>query len=151
MKTGHFLQIPYKQRPVFFNEKFQVLVVIITKILQIKGPDDRVVYAGERESNGKYTFAAHINGIYHYCFSNRMSSMTPKVVMFTMEVGEAPKEHEAGDGEFKGHSIIFWVHWLAVSDGILQPIISGTHISYMVYHTHIVNVVSLRMSSDLTD
>ena len=49
------------------------------------------VSSGERESNGKYTFAAHIDGVYQYCFSNQMSTMTPKVVMFTMEVGDAPK------------------------------------------------------------
>ena len=65
---------------------------------QIIGPDDRVIYSGERESNGKYTFAAHVDGTYRYCFSNKMSSMTPKVVMFSMDVGEAPKEHDQGDG-----------------------------------------------------
>ena len=27
-----------------------------------------------------------------------MSSMTPKVVMFSMEVGDAPKDHDQGDG-----------------------------------------------------
>ena len=66
--------------------------------LQIVGPDERVIYSGERESSGKYTFAAHIDGVYKYCFGNQMSSMTPKIVMFSMEVGEAPKDHMEGDG-----------------------------------------------------
>ena len=65
---------------------------------QIFGPGEKVIYTGERESNGKYTFAAHADGIYKYCFSNKMSSMTPKVVMFSMEVGDAPKDHDQGDG-----------------------------------------------------
>ena len=56
----------------------------------------RNLYEGERESNGKYTFAAHMDGVYRYCFSNKMSTMTPKIVMFTMEILEKDAEKEAG-------------------------------------------------------
>ncbi|XP_018329110.1 transmembrane emp24 domain-containing protein 2-like [Agrilus planipennis] len=66
--------------------------------VRIVGPDGKVIYQGERESSGKYTFAAHANGIYTYCFSNKMSTMTPKVVMFNMQIGESAK-HEENQGE----------------------------------------------------
>ena len=32
--------------------------------LQIAGPDNKVIYNGNRETDGKYTFAAHLNGKY---------------------------------------------------------------------------------------
>ena len=66
------------------------------RIFQITGPDGKVVYNGERESSNKYTFAAYVDGVYTYCFSNAMSTMTPKTVMFSMDVGEEPKKEDAG-------------------------------------------------------
>lgn len=47
--------------------------------VRIVGPDNKVIYQGERETSGKFTFAAHTQGVYTYCFSNKMSTMTPKV------------------------------------------------------------------------
>ena len=68
------------------------------------GPGGNSLYAGERESNGKFTLNADNDGVYKYCFGNKMSSMTPKMVMFSMEMGE---KHQAlvedgkdGDGKY---------------------------------------------------
>ena len=73
--------------------------------VKIVGPDGKIKAQGEQEGNGKYTFAADISGVYTYCFSNQKSTMTPKVVMFNMDIGEPPKpteEHAEGqDGEGK--------------------------------------------------
>lgn len=68
----------------------------------IKGPDGKIIYEGERETSGKFTFAAHTSGDYTYCFSNQKSTMTPKVVMFHMDVGETPKQPGA-EANAEGH------------------------------------------------
>ena len=72
--------------------------------VKIIGPDGTIIYQGERESTGKYTFAANKEGIYTYCFSNKMSTMTPKIVMFNMEI-EEPSSTEQSEGNNKNNFI----------------------------------------------
>jgi p24 family protein beta-1 len=62
--------------------------------VKVFGPDGKVVYSGNRESSGKYTFAAHVDGNYKYCFSNKMSTMTPKIVMFSLDIEDKSKENK---------------------------------------------------------
>lgn len=66
----------------------------------ITGPDGESIYKGERESSGKFTFGAEKAGVYTYCFSNKMSTLTPKVVMFNLEI-EEPDKNDGKDGASK--------------------------------------------------
>lgn len=110
--TGYFITVDAHAEECFFDKvdigtkmglTFQISEGGFLDIdVRIVGPDGKVIYQGERETSGKYTFAAHVSGVYTYCFSNQMSTMTPKVVMFDMEIGDAPKsdaknEEETGD------------------------------------------------------
>lgn len=65
--------------------------------LTITGPDSKVIHHAERETSGMYAFSATIPGRYTYCFSNKMSTMTPKVVMFNLEVGESQAKKAEGE------------------------------------------------------
>eukprot|EP00049_Salpingoeca_infusionum_P017866 m.354714 g.354714 ORF g.354714 m.354714 type:complete len:201 (-) comp17086_c0_seq1:186-788(-) len=76
--------------------------------VEIRGPDDKIIYNGERESDGKYTFTAHMDGRYTYCFSNEMSTVTPKLVVFSLTVaGDSAFVEDSGDDKHdKLHQMI---------------------------------------------
>jgi hypothetical protein len=55
-------------------------------------PNRRLIYEAERETEGSFAFSAESHGDYQICFSNRMSTLTPKTVSMFVIVGKAPKK-----------------------------------------------------------
>lgn len=48
--------------------------------LQLKDPQSKVLYSQHRSPTGTYSFTAKIDGRYNYCFSNEMSTVSPKTL-----------------------------------------------------------------------
>ncbi|KAI3386807.1 hypothetical protein SNEBB_000733 [Seison nebaliae] len=72
--------------------------------VKITGPEKNVVYEGQREPSGRYMFTSKTSGVHNFCFSNKMSTMTPKIVMFDISVGDGLIESKkALEGENPGN------------------------------------------------
>eukprot|EP00003_Mantamonas_plastica_P010290 TRINITY_DN1971_c0_g1_i2.p1 TRINITY_DN1971_c0_g1~~TRINITY_DN1971_c0_g1_i2.p1 ORF type:complete len:216 (-),score=51.16 TRINITY_DN1971_c0_g1_i2:243-857(-) len=77
--------------------------------VKIIGPDQKLVYTGTRETEGQYTFVSHMKGIYSFCFSNKMSTLTPKTVSFNVRVGET-----------SSHDVLTQDHVNPVQESVMQ-------------------------------
>ncbi|CAH8472532.1 unnamed protein product [Schistosoma turkestanicum] len=70
--------------------------------VNVYNPSGVKVFESLRKTNGRPEFVATEAGDYRYCFGNRMSSMTPKVVLFEMAIEEDQlKVNESDDEEHK--------------------------------------------------
>lgn len=71
--------------------------------VSILAPSGQQLHKVEKESSGKFNFQAKDTGVYSFCFSNKMSTVTPKIVMFTIEknsnVHSDSSEGDDEDGE----------------------------------------------------
>lgn len=54
--------------------------------LTISGPNNNLLHLAEMETKGSYTFAASSHGKYTLCFDNERSTLTPKLLMFHLNV-----------------------------------------------------------------
>eukprot|EP00331_Platyophrya_macrostoma_P005913 CAMPEP_0176424336 /NCGR_PEP_ID=MMETSP0127-20121128/10783_1 /TAXON_ID=938130 /ORGANISM="Platyophrya macrostoma, Strain WH" /LENGTH=195 /DNA_ID=CAMNT_0017805387 /DNA_START=30 /DNA_END=614 /DNA_ORIENTATION=- len=63
----------------------------------VYGPDQELIWAAEKERESRVLFKTRLPGIHKVCFSNKMSTLTSKVVGFNIQVGDpadSTKEHE---------------------------------------------------------
>lgn len=58
-------------------------------------PSRRMIYEADRETEGSFAFSAELDGDYQICFSNRMSTLTPKTVSMFVIVGKPPSKAPA--------------------------------------------------------
>lgn len=107
--------------------------------VSIYDPDGNQIYQDPKASSGKYTIEANKDGHYKYCFSNKMSTVTPKVVMFNIETARhvqhklsGAKDQEKMDEMMKelSTSLISVKHeleYLSVRDRIHRQINEATN------------------------
>lgn len=62
----------------------------------IHDPDGNMIHQEPKATSGKYTIEANKDGPYKYCFSNKMSTVSPKVVMFSIETARQVKHKMSG-------------------------------------------------------
>ncbi|VDD75852.1 unnamed protein product [Mesocestoides corti] len=64
--------------------------------VKFTAPDGKVLYSVEKESSGHFSLTANMEGKYTYCFDNKMSTVTPKTVLFALEKGGDNIKKEEG-------------------------------------------------------
>lgn len=65
--------------------------------VSIHDPDGQQLHNEEKSTSGKYTIEANKDGLYKYCFSNKMSHVTPKILMFSIETARQVQNKISGD------------------------------------------------------
>ena len=63
------------------------------------GPDDQIQYSVFRQSTANVEISADKEGLYTYCFSNQMSTVSHKVLTFSMH---GPDEKFKFEEKYKG-------------------------------------------------
>uniref|UniRef100_A0A0N5A4U5 GOLD domain-containing protein n=1 Tax=Parastrongyloides trichosuri TaxID=131310 RepID=A0A0N5A4U5_PARTI len=101
--SGYFLHLDANEEQCFFervevNTKLGMMFEVaeggfLDIDYRIVDPNGVILNKGERESSGKHTLVAQAPGVYTFCFSNQMSTMTPKTLVFAIEVSAPGEEH----------------------------------------------------------
>lgn len=65
---------------------------------KVYAPNETVVLSGTHETEKLFNFYASDLGNYKFCFSNQMSTLTQKTVLFEIYVGDVLDPHLAKEG-----------------------------------------------------
>lgn len=63
---------------------------------QVAGPDGKLIWSADRDTQNRVLFKSLVPGPHSFCFINRMSTVTPKVVSFSVMVGDGDADAAAG-------------------------------------------------------
>ncbi|GAM19236.1 hypothetical protein SAMD00019534_024110, partial [Acytostelium subglobosum LB1] len=76
----------------------------------IISPDNRVLYKGQRESEGTKVIKASFAGVYRFCFSNQMSSLTEKTISFALVLSGTSEiaEYAKKASESTNSRVLWW-------------------------------------------
>lgn len=74
--------------------------------VEIKDPANVILHQDERSSNGKFTIEATMDGAYQFCFSNKKSSYTPKIILFDIDKSEKKSATPGADGTKEGEETV---------------------------------------------
>ncbi|KAH9578684.1 GOLD domain [Trypanosoma melophagium] len=77
----------------------------------ITGPENDLIWASQRDPEGRVLFKTRTAGRHTFCFSNKMSTITEKVVAFSITVGDGgagggAEQHAAGGRDPLERSIL---------------------------------------------
>lgn len=106
--TGVAVRVPAHKDECFFEEVPAAGVKVYLHYLvtsggsldidaSIFGPDHELIWAAEKERESRVLFKSRLPGTHKFCFSNKMSTLTAKVVGFNIQVGDptdSTKDHE---------------------------------------------------------
>ena len=73
--------------------------------VKVYNPVNKIMYDEQRETSGKVMFTLEQDGKVRCCFSNKISTVTHKVVMFNMELTEGSEPHTE-ESHSKLHSMM---------------------------------------------
>lgn len=91
--------------------------------VDIRDPNNVILYQEDRSSSGKLTIEANIDGPYKFCFSNVKSSYTPKTIIFDIDKANAPDATKS-DGTKEDDEITKVVN---MAENLMLAAISSRH------------------------
>lgn len=66
--------------------------------VEIRDPTNAILHRDEKASEGKFTIEANTEGPHQFCFSNKKTSQTPKIIVFDIDKTAPHKVRSQKDG-----------------------------------------------------
>ncbi|KAG5470190.1 hypothetical protein GH5_03175 [Leishmania sp. Ghana 2012 LV757] len=96
---GLAVQVPAGQQVCFYEDALAIGTKMFLHYMvtvggamdidcSILAPDKTIIWNSDRETENRVLFKTRMPGSYAFCFSNRMSTLTSKVVSFSVLVGD---------------------------------------------------------------